>query len=126
MNWNALGAVSIDSARLACCRRWHAYLFPTRAGFDGPISEAIYFRAWDQTDGHANGAAGVDTTIHGGTTAFSLVFDSASLEVIPSLPPTADAESFTVSEGATATEADLDDGTSLLDGDTDPDLPAIR
>ena len=37
--------------------------------------------------------------------------------------PVADAESFTVLEGGTATEADLDAGTSLLDGDTDIDLP---
>ena len=37
--------------------------------------------------------------------------------------PVADNESFTVAEGGTATEADLDAGTSLLDGDTDVDLP---
>ena len=37
--------------------------------------------------------------------------------------PVADNESFTVVEGGTATEADLDAGTSLLDGDTDADLP---
>jgi type IV pilus assembly protein PilY1 len=35
--------------------------------------------------------------------------------------PVADPESFTVVEGMTATEADLDSGTSLLDGDTDVD-----
>ena len=35
--------------------------------------------------------------------------------------PVADDESFTVLEGGTATEADLDSGSSLLDGDTDPD-----
>ncbi|MEM7783987.1 MAG: Ig-like domain-containing protein [Planctomycetota bacterium] len=37
--------------------------------------------------------------------------------------PTADNESFTIAEGATATESNLDSGVSLLDGDTDPDLP---
>ena len=37
--------------------------------------------------------------------------------------PVADDESFTVAEGGTATQADLDAGTSLLDGDTDADLP---
>ncbi len=37
--------------------------------------------------------------------------------------PVADTESFTVIEGGTATEADLDAGTSLLDGDSDADLP---
>ena len=37
--------------------------------------------------------------------------------------PVADAESFTVAEAGTATEADLDVGASLLDGDTDADLP---
>ncbi|MBN1833554.1 MAG: cadherin-like domain-containing protein, partial [Deltaproteobacteria bacterium] len=38
-------------------------------------------------------------------------------------PPVADDESFTVAEGGTATEADLDAGTGLLAGDTDVDLP---
>ncbi len=37
--------------------------------------------------------------------------------------PVADDESFTVLEGGTATEADLDAGANLLDGDTDADLP---
>ncbi|MCB1800626.1 MAG: tandem-95 repeat protein [Gammaproteobacteria bacterium] len=37
--------------------------------------------------------------------------------------PVADAESFTVTEGGTATQADLDVGTSLLDGDSDADQP---
>ena len=37
--------------------------------------------------------------------------------------PVADGESFTVLEGGTATEADLDAGVNLLDGDTDLDLP---
>ncbi|MDJ0830713.1 MAG: DUF4347 domain-containing protein, partial [Desulfobacterales bacterium] len=37
--------------------------------------------------------------------------------------PVADDESFTVTEGGTATEANLNAGTSLLDGDTDIDLP---
>ena len=37
--------------------------------------------------------------------------------------PVADNESFTVVEGGTATEANLDAGASLLDGDTDIDLP---
>ena len=37
--------------------------------------------------------------------------------------PIADDESFTVAEGGTATEADLDAGATLLVGDTDVDLP---
>ncbi|MCP4340448.1 MAG: DUF4347 domain-containing protein [Desulfobulbaceae bacterium] len=37
--------------------------------------------------------------------------------------PVADDESFTVAEGGTATEVDLDAGSSLLDGDLDGDLP---
>ena len=35
----------------------------------------------------------------------------------------ADDESFTVAEGGTATQVDLDEGESLLEGDTDADLP---
>jgi hypothetical protein len=37
------------------------------------------------------------------------------------VPPVADDESFTVIQGGTATEVNLDAGNSLLDGDTDPD-----
>lgn len=36
-------------------------------------------------------------------------------------PPVADDESFSVAQDGTATQADLDDGTNLLDGDTDLD-----
>jgi hypothetical protein len=72
------------------------------------------------------------------TTSFSLVVeatDSGSPGLTDSMTvtidlnpvndndPVADNESFTVSQGGTATEADLDAGTSLLDGDTDADLP---
>ena len=47
-----------------------------------------------------------------------------SITIVNGNPPVADDESFTVDEGGTATEADLDAGTTLLDGDTDLDLPA--
>ena len=43
----------------------------------------ITFRAWDQTDGNANGTAGIDTTTNGGTTAYSTATDTASLTVNP-------------------------------------------
>ncbi len=46
-----------------------------------------------------------------------------SVSELPNNPPVADNESFTVLEGGTATEANLIAGSTLLDGDTDPDLP---
>jgi len=49
---------------------------------------------------------------------------TVAITILSGNSPIADAESFTVTEGATATELNLDIGGSLLDGDTDPDLPA--
>ena len=82
--------------------------------------------------------AGLVTYQHNGSENFSDSFDfdvddgvgsvtSATFNInvtpVNDNTPVADTESFTVLEGGTATEADLDTGTSLLDGDTDIDLP---
>ena len=56
-----------------------------------------------------------------GNTATATV--SITITPVNDNTPVADTESFTVAEGGTATQADLDAGTSLLDGDTDVDLP---
>ena len=53
------------------------------------------------------------------------VVDGVQIDITPvnDNTPVADAESFSVVEGGTATQTDLDAGSSLLDGDVDLDLP---
>lgn len=55
--------------------------FVPTTGFAGP-SGSIAFRAWDQSTG-SNGDT-VDTSTHGGTSAFSLNTTTAALNVLPS------------------------------------------
>ncbi|MDA0977632.1 MAG: Ig-like domain-containing protein, partial [Proteobacteria bacterium] len=72
-----------------------------------------------QADTNYFGAISFDYAVSDGSaTATATV--SLSLIAVND-PPVADAESFTVLEGEVATEANLDVGTSLLDGDTDVD-----
>jgi hypothetical protein len=80
-NWTAVGAVSDASALLlAADVATRLYFQPTTADFNGTVSNALTFRAWDQTSG-TNGAGGVNTSPNGGATAFSTASDTADLTV---------------------------------------------
>jgi hypothetical protein len=79
-NWLAVGAVTDDSARLlAADANTRLYFQPTTADFNGLITDAITFRAWDQTSG-TNGTL-ADPTPAGGSTAFSTDSDTANITV---------------------------------------------
>ena len=78
-NWNALGAVASNSARLLAADANTRLYFQPNANYNGTLASAITFRAWDQTSG-SNGTL-ADTTSNGGTTAFSTATDTASLTV---------------------------------------------
>jgi len=78
-NWNALGAVDTNNARLLATDANTRLYFQPNANYDGTLSSAITFRAWDQTSGANGGSA--DTTTNGGTTAFSTITDTASLVI---------------------------------------------
>jgi hypothetical protein len=79
--WNALGAVADNNARLLAADANTRLYFQPNANYHGTLAAAITFRAWDQTAG-SNGTL-ADTTINGGTTAFSTATDTASLTVNP-------------------------------------------
>ena len=81
INWNALGAVAIDNARLLAADANTRLYFQPNANYNGTLASAITFRAWDQTSGSSGGLA--DTSINGGSTAFSTATDTASLVVNP-------------------------------------------
>ncbi len=80
-NWNALGAVASNNARLLAADANTRLYFQPNANYYGTLATAITFRAWDQTSG-SNGTL-ADTTSNGGTTAFSTATDTASLVINP-------------------------------------------
>ncbi|MBS0172305.1 MAG: cadherin domain-containing protein, partial [Nitrospira sp.] len=55
--WNALGAVSDGSARLLAADATTRIYFRANANYNGTMSDAITFHAWDQTSG-VNGGTG--------------------------------------------------------------------
>ena len=50
-NWNALGAVANNNARLLSADANTRVYFQPTAGFSGTVASALTFRAWDQTTG---------------------------------------------------------------------------
>ncbi|MGH7478502.1 MAG: Ig-like domain-containing protein, partial [Candidatus Methylomirabilales bacterium] len=79
-SWFALGAVADNNALLLAADVGTRVYFQPAPAFSGTIPNAITLRAWDRTSG-ANGAL-ADTTINGGTTAFSIAADTASIDVL--------------------------------------------
>ncbi|HET7224588.1 MAG TPA: hypothetical protein VFK69_02650 [Candidatus Eisenbacteria bacterium] len=77
--WTAMGTASVSSARLlAADANTRIYLQPP-TGFSGTLSDALTFRAWDQTSG-VNGAL-ASTVANGGSTAFSTATDGINEDV---------------------------------------------
>jgi hypothetical protein len=75
--WQALGAVSNGSARLLTADA--RVRFVPNFLYSGTVTNALTFRAWDQTSGVNGGLA--DTTVNGGASAFSIATETASLRV---------------------------------------------
>ena len=78
-NWNALGAVSDSSARVLNASSTTRIYFEPTADFNGTISDAITFRAWDRSVG-ASGTL-QDASTSGGATAFSTATETADLTI---------------------------------------------
>ncbi|ULA60002.1 MAG: hypothetical protein LZF60_180001, partial [Nitrospira sp.] len=60
--WNTLGAVSDASARLLAADAGTRIYFQANANYNGTMSDAITFHAWDQTNGTNGGTANLATT----------------------------------------------------------------
>ena len=81
--WTNVGAVSTSNALLLPAdANTRVRLVPTDA-YLGTISDAITLRAWDQTSGVADAFA--DTTVNGGSTAFSTATDTVSMTIDPAV-----------------------------------------
>jgi Bacterial cadherin-like domain len=76
-SWTAVGAVADNSALLLAADGGTRLYFQPNANFNGTVSNAITFRAWDQSSGIAGSK--VDTAPNGGTTAFSTATDTADI-----------------------------------------------
>ena len=78
-NWTTLGPVSNTNALLLADTANTRLYFRPNTGYTDTLANAITYRAWDQTSG-TNGTT-ADTTTNGNPTAFSVQFDTASLQV---------------------------------------------
>src|SRR6185436_16608069 len=78
-NWTSFGVPSTVSSRLLASNATTRVRFIPNADFNGSVDPGITFRAWDQSSG-TNGNTG-DTTVVGGTTAFSTATETASIVV---------------------------------------------
>src|SRR5206468_1779445 len=92
--------------------------FQPNANYNGTVASAVTFRAWDQSSG-SNGAL-ANTSVNGGTTAFSTALDTASITVTAvNDAPVAAADAATVAEGASvvvnlaANDSDVDNALDL-------------
>ncbi len=77
--WTPMGAVSNSFARLLAANGTNRVYCNAGSGVSGSYSNAITFRAWDQTSGIDGGLASVAS--NGGATAFSTATDTATLTI---------------------------------------------
>ena len=114
--WSSVGTVTDNSPRLLAADSNTRIYFQSNADYNGTITNAITFRAWDQTSGSA-GSLG-DASSNGGTTAYSSASEVASLTVISvnDAPSGTDA-TVTATEGVDYSFSQSDFGFSDPDGD---------
>ncbi len=77
--WSAFGSPSAAGARLLLADASTYVRFVPQANWNGVVAGGLSFRAWDASSGTAGGIA--DTTLNGGTSAFSTATASAGITV---------------------------------------------
>jgi hypothetical protein len=116
-NWLPFNSPDATTARLLASNATTRIRFVPAANFNGTVNPGITFRAWDQTSG-TNGAT-ADTSTNGGTTAFSIMTETASITVNPvNDAPTANAQTVGTAEdtpvGITLTGSDVETASANL------------
>jgi uncharacterized repeat protein (TIGR01451 family) len=81
-SWIAFGAVFTSSATLLSTEPGQRVRFAPDEDWNGSVA-GLTFRAWDRSDGHQSGDNGVDTSVNGGDTAYSIQTETASITVLP-------------------------------------------
>jgi len=87
-SYQPLGAVSDATARVLTTDAGNCLRFLPAPDFVGTAT--LTFRAWDQSDGYANGAPNVAAIPNGGSTAYSTGLESASITVTNTNDPPTD------------------------------------
>ncbi len=120
--WNAMGTLSSSSSRLLASDSDNRIYVRPSTDFNGTITSAITFLAWDQTSGTDGSTA--STASNGGTTAFSSASDTANIVINPvnDLPVAIDDE-YTINENSGESifhvldnDYDVDSGDTLAIG----------
>ncbi|MGI9428468.1 MAG: Ig-like domain-containing protein, partial [Bythopirellula sp.] len=80
--WDGLGTVSTSSARVLAANSLTRIYFEPNDGYSGASANGLTFHAWDRSDDTVNGTAGVNVSGGGGSSAFSVASDIASVSVL--------------------------------------------
>jgi len=119
--WKQVGAVANTSALLLTADSHTRIYFQGSADFNGLVSNALTFRAWDGTSGTAGSLT--NTSANGGSSAFSTAFDTADITVAAvNDNPVAAPDRIVVSD---STDVSFQ-ASALLANDTDIDGSALQ
>ncbi|WP_223677719.1 Ig-like domain-containing protein [Azospirillum agricola] len=83
-NWSAVGTVNAANSLLLAADANTRLFFKANTDYTGTITNAISFRAWDQTSGTAGSKT--STVATGNATAFSTAADFANITVVDDAP----------------------------------------
>jgi alpha-tubulin suppressor-like RCC1 family protein len=81
--WTAFGTPADNAAVVLTDTANDKIRFVPNASYSGTVDPGITFRAWDTTDSNASGTTAVDTSLNGGSTAYSTAVETASITVNP-------------------------------------------
>ncbi|MFZ5868627.1 MAG: DUF4347 domain-containing protein [Thermodesulfobacteriota bacterium] len=79
-SWVNFGALADNSATMLAADGTTRVRFVPDPNYSG--TRSIWYRAWDQTDGHMTGDTGVDVSINGGATAYSSVVQTGDVDIL--------------------------------------------
>ena len=82
-SWSAFGVVSDASARLLAADTNSAVRFVPNSNWNGTLAAGLTFRAWDQSIGSGSAGGTADTSVNGGSSAFSSATASSGITVTP-------------------------------------------
>jgi hypothetical protein len=115
--WNPLGVPSFTISRLLVADANTRLYFQPSPGFSAAVPAAITFRAWDMTSG-TNGST-ANALVNGGSTAFSIAKDVASMGITANLAPVNAVPAPAATEEDTPLMFSSIDGTAFTISDPD-------
>ncbi|KAF1072566.1 MAG: hypothetical protein GAK45_00156 [Pseudomonas citronellolis] len=121
INMNYTAVTATQALLLNANSSSRVYFQVTDSAYAGTISNALTFRAWDQTSGAA--ATRANTTSNGGTSAFSAASDSLSLTIAspnnaPQVTTSSGSAAFVAADNSASTPVAIDSGLTVVDADS--------